>query len=75
MGLKAQREVEALWCPFCKSDDLHFETTADGHVVECKGCHASGPEAPSQGQAVEAWNVRTYYSGKRKKSETETDES
>lgn len=67
MSLKATKEVEALFCPFCKSDELAMVEINNGECsVECKSCSAEGPVKPTPGEAVEAWNVRTYYSGKRK---------
>lgn len=51
-------------CPFppcqCTEDDgLYLALGVDGnYFIYCSGCRARGPDAPTRGEAVEAWNIK-----------------
>ena len=52
-------------CPFCgaKGRQLRAEPWVsvhgtDGFVIDCRGCEAVGPMAPTVAKARAAWNVR-----------------
>ena len=46
-------------CPFCSSTNLEVCDNDRGNpTVWCKDCRCDGPEAFSNDQAIEKWNMR-----------------
>lgn len=62
-------EQELIPCPFCGSegDDLDptFARGKDHVAAGCFGCGCTGPDAPSEREAVAKWNAR----GERKEGD------
>jgi Lar family restriction alleviation protein len=57
---------ELLSCPFCaRTDDLlvpqHGAADEWWHEVYCDNCCARGPTAPTEHEAIAAWNTRTAH--------------
>ena len=42
-------------CPFCGSENLLVDRDSEGWYVECNGCLAEGPRAPTQAEAERQW--------------------
>lgn len=54
---------EIATCPFCSSSDTHLTTSPQSKwIVSCNSCGASGPTAPDQDKALEAWGSAKYCS-------------
>jgi Lar family restriction alleviation protein len=53
---------ELLPCPFCGCEGQDLDATfgrGKGHVASgCYGCGCSGPDAPTEAEAVAKWNTR-----------------
>lgn len=45
-------------CPFCGSDNLLVDRDSEGWYLECNGCLAEGPRAPTQAEAERSWTRR-----------------
>lgn len=45
-------------CPFCGSENLLVDRDSEGWYVECNGCLAEGPRAPTQAEAERKWMGR-----------------
>jgi hypothetical protein len=45
-------------CPFCGSENLLIDQDSEGWFVECNGCMAEGPRAPTQDEAERRWSIR-----------------
>lgn len=55
--MKMRVEVEIKSCPFCQQDE-RLQIKGTGHLqVECIGCGAEGPVAPTPFEAVSLWNL------------------
>jgi len=64
-GVRLRKNMKIRVCPFCRNKDL-FSIPIDSRFgndvkyVECLDCHAHGPLATTDEEAVKAWNKRTY---------------
>jgi hypothetical protein len=55
---KAPDRADLPECPFCGSENLLIDQDSEGWFVECNGCMAEGPRAPTQDEAERRWSIR-----------------
>lgn len=62
MSPEISQQAELASCPFCAWPDVHTAHTAAGGLqwwqVVCPGCMIDGPSAPTEAEAIAAWNTR-----------------
>lgn len=56
-----ENPISLLPCPWCGSEDVVIDFSADWEFVKCNGCDANGPMVEStKGRADRVWNIGPY---------------